>query len=665
MLQSVPKIVVERVKKLRDAIHHHRYLYHVEDRSEISPEALDSLKMELVRLEEEYPSLVTPDSPTQRVAGKPLPGFKKVRHQVPQWSFNDAFTEEDVRAFDERVKRFLKTDRKIAYTAELKIDGLKVVLTYTKGILQTAATRGDGKVGEDITHNVRTIESVPLVLQEPVDVIVEGEVWLSEKELERINTERKKIGEATFANPRNAAAGSIRQLDPTISASRKLDVFIYDLAEGKEKPNTQAEELQYLKKLGFKVNPHWKLCGTIDEAIAYWKAFEKKGKTYGYWIDGVVLKVNETKLQEEIGYTGKAPRFAIAVKFAPEQATTVVEDIALQVGRTGVVTPVAHLTPVFVGGSTVSRATLHNEDQIKRLDVRVGDTVVLQKAGDVIPEIVKVLPELRPKNSKPYQFPKRVEGCGGDGAIERVPGMAAYRCVDKKSAIMERRKLYHFASKHALDIEGLGPKNIDLLLDHELITAPEDIFSLEEGDLDGLPRFAEVSAKKLIANIKKARHTTLSRLLVGLSIDHVGEEMALLFAQYFKTMDRLMYAEKEELESIEGVGPIVALSVCSWFRDSLHKKRIEKLKKYITFMPEEATGAGPLKGLSFVVTGTLERMGRDEAKAAIRKRGGAVSESVSKKTSYVVVGSNPGSKYDTAKKLGVPVLTEDAFLKMI
>ncbi len=416
-MSAIPKDVQARYDKLKTSINRYRTLYHVYDKEEISQEALDSLKHELGEIEKRYPSVVAPDSPSQRVAGAPLPGFKKVRHKVAQWSFNDIFSPEEAREWDSRMKRLLKAERLDAspsYVCELKIDGLKVVLEYEKGLLKTAATRGDGLVGEDVTHNVRTIESVPLALAQPVDIIVEGEVWMGTKSLEALNRTREKTGEPPFANPRNAAAGAVRQLDPRIAASRNLDVFIYDVAQtsGEVSP-TQDEELHYLRELGFKVNPHHRLAKNIEEAIDFWEEWKAKGRNQEYWVDGTVIKVNEKRLQEALGYTGKAPRFAAAFKFPAEQVTTVVEDIVLQVGRTGVLTPVAHLKPVAVAGTVVSRATLHNEDEIKRLDVRLGDTVILQKAGDVIPDIVQVLPELRPKTSRPYRWPSSVPECGG------------------------------------------------------------------------------------------------------------------------------------------------------------------------------------------------------------------------------------------------------------
>ena len=486
----IPKAARERYEKLKGAVEYHRHLYYALEAPEISDSAYDELEDELGRLEAKHPELRSPDSPTERVGGEVQAVFKKVRHQVAQWSFNDAFSEQDIRDFDIRVKRTLNVES-VSYVCELKIDGLKVVLTYKKGELVVAATRGDGALGEDVTHNVRTIQSVPLTLARPVDVVVEGEVWMSEAALEKTNTERNARGETLFANPRNAAAGSLRQLDPKVAAQRGLDYFAYDVAQSSEPlPSTQKEELEYLQKLGFPVNPHYKKAASVEEIIAYWKAWQSKNKSQGYWIDGVVVKVDDRTLQARLGYTGKAPRFAIAFKFPAEQVTTVVEAIVLQVGRTGVLTPVAHLRPVLVAGSVVSRATLHNEDEIKRLDVREGDTVILQKAGDVIPDIVRVLEDLRPKHSKPYQWPTRVMECGGDGAIERVPGQAAWRCVYKNSFAQLRRKFRHFASKGALNIEGLGPSTVDALLEANVVQHVDDFFTLKEGDLLTLEGFA-------------------------------------------------------------------------------------------------------------------------------------------------------------------------------
>lgn len=666
-MDPIPNTVKERYVKLKNSINRYRVLYHVYDTEEISQAALDSLKHELSELEAQYPTLVTPDSPSQRVAGAPLPGFKKVKHKVAQWSFNDAFSADDMREFDARVTRMLE-GKKPTYLCELKIDGLKVVLEYEKGILVTAATRGDGAVGEDVTHNIRTIESVPLSLERPINCIVEGEVWLPASELERINKRRVKDEEAPFANPRNAAAGSIRQLDPKIAAARKLEVFVYDVASTAEEfPKTQSEELIYLRELGFKVNTHNAVCTTIEDVIRFWEKWKERGRKQDYWVDGIVVKVNEKDFQERLGYTGKAPRFAIAYKFPAEQVTTTVENIVLQVGRTGVLTPVAHLQPVSVAGTTVSRATLHNEDEIRRLDVRIGDTVVLQKAGDVIPDIVQVVKELRTKNARAYVWPKKVPECGGDGSIERIPGEVAWRCVNTESFAVIRRRFHNFVGKSALDIEGLGKRTVDLLLEKGLVQHYDELFTLTEGDLLPLPGFAEVSAQKTYEAIQKSRiRVPLSRLLIGLSIPHVGEETAILLAREFKTIDELAKQPAERLSAINGIGEVVGEAIVEWFRLERHQTLVERLKKVLHIVSEKESGhAKVLAGKTFVLTGGLSSMTRDEAKEKIRALGGDVSSSVSKKTSFVVAGDEAGSKLDKAQELGVKVLTEEEFVRML
>ncbi|MCK5096207.1 MAG: NAD-dependent DNA ligase LigA [Candidatus Pacebacteria bacterium] len=674
-MQKDLKVATERVKKLRATINHHRYLYHVLDRQEISDEALDSLKHELFLIEERYPELVTPDSPTQRVAGNPLPEFKKIAHEIRQWSFNDAFSEDEIREFDARIKRMLgkvlgssvpKLNIKPTYTCELKIDGLKIVFTYEKGFLKTAATRGNGKVGEDVTMNIRTIESVPLRLKKDIDVIVEGEVWLSKSEFERINKERTRKGEPLFANPRNVAAGSIRQLDPKVVAERNLDNFIYDIAKADVViPDTQFEELEMAQELGFKVNRHVALCNTIEDVILFWKKWRKKAEKEDYWVDGVVIKVNEKEYQDALGFTGKAPRFAIAFKFPAEQVTTVVEDIVLQVGRTGVVTPVAHLTPVSVAGSTVSRATLHNEDEIERLDVRIGDTVILQKAGDVIPDIVSVLKDMRTGKEKKFHFPKYVEDC--EGAIERIPGEVAYRCVNRNSFVQKRRKFHHFVSKHAFDIDGMGPKVVDALLENQLIAGFDDIFTLEKGDIMALPRFAEKSVDNLLEAVNKSRKITLPRFLVALSVDHVGEETTILFANKFKSLDAITNATQKELEAVYGVGEVVAQSLYLWFRVKQHADLVKRLLEHVEILPyhKPTSQNTAVLGKVFVLTGIMKTLGRDEAKKKLQVLGGKVSNSVSAKTDFVVAGENPGSKYDKAVKLGINILDEKAFLQIV
>jgi DNA ligase (NAD+) len=669
-----------RVKKLKAAIERHRYNYHVLDKEEISAEALDSLKRELFEIEKEHPELISKDSPSNRIAGEPLKQFEKVEHKVSQWSYNDAFTEEDIRDFDQRVKRFIKDaygevgTKKVpnpTYVCELKIDGLKVVLEYIKGELVTAATRGDGKVGENVTFNVRTIESVPLVLNRPESIIVEGEVWMSKKNFENLNKEQERLGLPLYANPRNVSAGSIRQLDPKVAASRKLDMFVYDIAQHDThtKMSLQSEELNFLKELGFKVNKHAKVCNTIEEVISFWNVWRSNSKKQDYLIDGVVVKVNEIKYQSALGYTGKAPRFGIAFKFPAEQVTTIVEDIKLQVGRTGVITPVAHLRPVEVAGSTVSRATLHNEDEIKRLDVRIGDTVILQKAGDVIPDIVKVLTELRPQKSKPYTFPTHVEDCGGDGSIERIPGQAAFRCVFRNGAAEHRRKLYHFVSKKCFDIDGLGPKQIDAFLEHSLISTYDDIFTLKKGDLVDLPRFGEKSVDNILSAIEKAKTVTLPRFIFSLSIDHVGEETAEDISEHFGSLENIIESIKNpsSLTAINGVGEVVAESIIKWFSNKDHLDLVDRILNYVTVLDfkKSVKDNNMFSGKVFVLTGTMEAMGRDDAKKKIKELGGDVTSSVSKNTDYVVVGEEAGSKLDKARELGIKVIEEEEFLRMI
>lgn len=661
----------KRLAKLRETIDHHRYLYHVLDRPEISDAALDSLKRELVAIETEFPDLITPDSPSQRVSGEPLPFFEKVPHKVAQWSFNDIFNEKELFEFDARVKRFLEKSfghkPDVQYTCELKIDGLKVVLEYEKGLLATAATRGDGKIGENVTENIKTIESVPLRLKSDEDLIVEGEVYLSKKEFSKINQKLIKSGEEPYANPRNLAAGTIRQLDSKIVAERNLSTFIYDLAKSNHEVHTQYEELEFLQKMGFKVNQNFALCKNIEEVLAYWKKWQIKKDKQDYLIDGIVIKVNEKKYQDAMGYTGKAPRFAIALKFPAEQVTTVIEDIAFQVGRTGVITPVAHLRPVEVAGSTVSRATLHNEDEINRLDVRIGDTVILQKAGDVIPQIVEVLKDLRPANTKPFKFPKKVAECGGDGSIERIPGQAAYRCVNKNSFEMQKRKLHYFVSKKAFDIDHCGPKVIDQLFEENLISSPVDIFTLEKGDLLSLERFAEKSADNLISAINDAREITLPRFLTALSIDNVGEETAVLLANHFGSLKKIQDASQADLDNINGIGDIVSHSIYDWFNNEKNQELVNQLLKQIKIVENKSTKKVNKKiaGKIFVVTGTLKKYGRDEVKELIRQNGGDVSSSVSQKTDFVLAGQNPGSKLDKANDLGVTVIDEADFEDLI
>lgn len=668
---TVSKEIRERVKKLRLEVARYRTLQHGKDESPISPEALDSLKRELAELERTYPDLVTPDSPTQVIAGTVLPSLKKIRHAVPQWSLDDAFDEEDMRLFDERVRRALaKTthaDSVLTYAGELKIDGLHIVLTYRAGELTTAATRGDGVIGEDVTHNIKTIHSVPVTLARPVDLVVEGEVYMSRKGFVALNKEQEKQGKPLFANPRNAAAGSIRQLDSAISAKRPLGVFVYDVNQSSEQiPETQTGELQYLKELGLPINPNFTEAKKVQDIQLYWDTWQKKREKEDYLFDGIVVKVNERVLQETLGYTGKGPRYAIAYKFPAEQVTTVVEDISLQVGRTGKLTPVAHLRPVSVAGTTVARATLHNEDFITEKDIRIGDTVILQKAGDIIPEIVQVLIEFRTGKEKKWAFPKKTPLCGGDGATERIPGESAHRCVVRGSFGEQSRKLAHFAGKSALDIEDLGKKTVPLLMEHELVGEFDDFFELTRDELLALPGFKEKSADNLLRAIEKAKKVSLDRLLVGLSIAHVGEETAFILAQEFGTLSALEKASREELSKIKGIGGILAEAVVLWFADTENKKSIARLKQHLQIQSvAKAPVTGPFAGKTVVVTGTLPTLSREEAEAYIRTAGGTPGSSVSKKTAFVLAGENAGSKLQKANELGVPILTESEFKKRL
>ena len=669
----------KRLEKLREAIEKYRYSYHVQDISLISEEALDSLKKELTDIEKEFPQLITPDSPSQRVAGAPLPGFKKIRHSVSQWSLNDAFSEEDMRDFDTRVRKMLRengfdTNQKetqMTYTCELKIDGLKIVFNYENGKLKTAATRGDGVVGEDVTENVKTIESVPLTLREPLTLVVEGEAYMPKSQFEKLNKLQKKKGEELYMNPRNITAGTIRQLDPRIVSERKLSTFIYDISsEGNFIPPRQDLELKKLQELGFRINPNFKSCKTIDEVIEYWKIWKDKKDKEDYLIDGVVIKVNEREYQDALGYTGKAPRWGIAFKFPAEQVTTVVTDIAMQVGRTGVVTPVAHLKPVLVYGSMVSRATLHNIDEIRRLDVRIGDTVILQKAGDVIPDIVKVLTEFRTKKEKVFHMPSTCPECdtklvkkeiGTKGTEES----AALYCANPRCPAKDRRALYYFTSKAALDIEHLGPKNLDALLDAGLIASRADIFTLKKGDLLELPRFGEKSVDNLLEAIDKKRTCTLDKFIVSLSIGDVGEETARDLAVHFGNFSNFQNATQEQFESIDGVGPRVSKSLVNWFADKHNQKIVKDLLEQIKVESIKKKTNQKFTGLVFVLTGTMPNLAREEAKAKILDLGGKVASSVSKNTNYVVAGENPGSKYDDAKKLDIKIINEKEFLNLV
>lgn len=664
----------QRLQQLRKTIKYHRQKYYTDDTPEISDQAYDALLSELEQIELKIEGTISPE--TTAIGGPINEAFTKVTHTVRQWSFDNVFSEAELREWDARLKRLItEADQKVtalAYVAEHKIDGLKLVVEYEEGVLVRASTRGNGVIGENVTHTARTIALLPQTLTKPIDLICVGEVWLSQTEFVRINKERKEVGDPLFANPRNVAAGTLRQLDPAVAAGRNLSLTVYDidLLDANETdvitPSSQWEELQLLKELGLPTNEHSVLCKTIDDVQKYYQQWTEKRGDQEYGIDGVVMKVNEVSLQRLLGYTAKSPRFGMAYKFPAEEATTVVEDIVLQVGRTGVITPVAYLRPVFIDGSTVSRATLHNEDNIARLDVRVGDTVVLRKAGDIIPEILSVMSSLRPQKTKPFHFPSTVSECGGDGAIERIPGEAAYRCVSNDSGALHRQRLYYFVSKGALNVDGVGPRLIDAFIDNGLIATCADLFTLDEGDLKDLPGFKEKAASNVIASLEAARIVPLYRLLIGLSIENIGEETARLIADTFGSLEIIRGASVEEVASIHGVGDTVAESLVGWFADKSNQTLLTNLLPHLQIEnPSSQSQTDVFVGQTFVLTGTLKQMTRDEAKDIIRKNGGSVSSSVSKKTAYVLVGSEPGSKASDASRLKVPVLSEEAFLKLV
>jgi len=680
---SDKKDVKKRVERLREQIDDLRYRYHVLNDPEVTDKMYEGLMDELRKLEEAHPEFLSSDSPTQRIAGKPLSKFEKVRHEVVQWSFHDAFIAQDVEEWETRIlkmlqKKFGSRPRDISYTCELKIDGLHIVLTYEKGKLKTAATRGDGTIGEDVTQNVRTIESVPLSLKEPVSIVAEGEVWMKSSMLEAINKVRKKKNEPLFANPRNAAAGTIRQLDSRIVAERKLVLTAYDISKVKEGSaalleavETQEGELKTLARLGFLTDKHWSVCKTLKDIEAFYDKWHAAHEKEEFWIDGIVIKVNQKKYQDALGYTGKAPRWAIAYKFPAEQGTTKIKDIYVQVGRTGALTPVALMEPVALAGTTVTHATLHNFDEINRLDARIGDTVVVEKAGDIIPKVVRVLPKMRIGKEKKVRAPRVCPMCRS--RVERRiiskkgEASAALFCTNPKCFAQELQGIIHFVSKKAFNIDGLGKKIVAQLVNEGLIKNPADIFTLKAGDLEPLERFAQKSAENLIRSIDRAKTISLGRFLFALGIPLVGEETAIRLAQHFGTLERVQKASMEALEEVPDVGEKVAQSMYAFLGKEETRELVDALRKNGVHIEKEKSTHVPQRfaGQTFVLTGTLSSMTRDEAKEKIRAFGGDVSGSVSKNTDYVVAGENPGSKFDNAKKLGVRILTEKEFLALL
>ena len=680
----------QRIEKLRKLIDWYRYSRHVLDKEQVSIDVEDSLKKELFDLEQKYPEFITPDSPTQRVGGKPLEKFEKVRHPKPMLSFNDAFSQKDMADWLERNSKLLTKDEisKIDYYCEPKLDGLAIELTYKEGILKIGSTRGDGIMGEDVTQNLKTIEAIPLKLREVEEVIKElgkeglkeiakniekkgikeivarGEAIITKKDFEKVNKEQIKLGQTPFANPRNLAAGSIRQLDPKITASRRLDSTAYDLITDLGQ-KTHGEEHKILKTLGFKTNNKYsRYCKHLNGVFESHDFWYKNREKLPYEIDGIVIQINDNKIFEKLGVVGKAPRGAIAYKFPLKQATTIVEDIKVQVGRTGAITPVAVLKPVEVGGVTISRATLHNEDEIKRLGVKIGDTVIVGRAGDVIPDVIKVLLEMRTGKEKEFKMPKNCPACGKK--LVKPVGEVLWRCRNPNCPARKREYFYHFVSGGAFDIVGLGPKIIDRLVDEGLISDPADLFLLKEEDISSLERFAEKSAQNLISAIQLKKKIPLARFIYALGVRNVGEETAQDLAQYFGSIEELKKASLEEFQKVMDIGPVVAKSIYDFFKDIRNLRFIEKLKKAgVEIIIEKIPRYQPLEGKTFVLTGTLETLTREEAKKKIRLLGGEISESVSQKTDYVVVGKEPGLKSQIAQKLGLKMLSEKEFLKML
>ncbi|MBW1978754.1 MAG: NAD-dependent DNA ligase LigA [Deltaproteobacteria bacterium] len=664
------KKIIERVKELRDKINYHNYRYYVLDSPEISDAEYDRLFDELSELEKKYPELITPDSPTQRVGPAPLEEFKTVRHTLAMLSLNKATSERELLDFHRRVQELSGiSENEIKYTAEPKFDGLAVEVIYHGGVLTTGATRGDGLVGEDVTLNLRTVKSIPLKLlgnEIPELIEVRGEVIMNKEDFARLNKEREKAGEPLFANPRNAAAGSVRQLDPRITSTRPLNMFAYGIGriEGKTLTN-HWETLLYLKKLGFRVSQYTELCTNIDQVRAYYKKILEIRNDLPYEIDGIVIKVNDFDLQHKLGELSRSPRWAVAWKFPPQQENTVVKDIIVSVGRTGALTPVAILEPVRVGGVEVSRATLHNEDEVKKKDIRIGDTVLVQRAGDVIPEVVKVIKSKRTGKEKVFTMPERCPVCGSK--VERLEGEAVHRCTGMACPAQIKENLAHFASKGAMDIDGLGFKFLEQLVDKRIIKDPADLYFLKNEDLMKMDRMGDKLAENLLNAIDKSRKPDLTSLIYALGIRNVGYHLAGVLAKNFKSIDNLAGQSVEDLKRIHEIGPIVAESIYNFFHNPKNLKILEKLKKGGVKFPVEEEGPEqkPLSGQTFVLTGSLESFTRDEARRIIESMGGRVSSSVSKNTDFVVVGKDPGSKYDRAMSLGIKTLNEDEFKKMV
>jgi len=671
MAKAAPAVVKKEIEDLREKIRYHEYRYYVLDDPEISDAAYDRLMNRLKDLEAALPELVTPDSPTVRVGGAPREGFQTVRHARPMLSLDNAFSYDALRDFDRRVRE-ASGRQKIEYVAEHKFDGLSISLQYEDGILSRGVTRGDGTTGEDVTPNVKTIRSIPLRIDTAVlkkaklspDFEVRGEVLMTRKAFEALNRQQEQSGGKIFVNARNSAAGAVRVLDPSITAARRLDFFAYYLlVDGKVPLAKHSESLGVLKQLRFRASDDWKLCDGIDEVIAYCDEWDTKREKLPYEIDGVVIKVNSTAIQNELGYTAKAPRWAIAYKYPARQETTVVTDIIVQVGRTGALTPVAVLEPVQVGGVTVSRSTLHNMDEIERLGLQIGDAVIIERAGEVIPHVVKVV---KPgKHRKPFRMPKHCPECGS--AIHKDEDGVAYRCVNASCPAKRKESLLHFAGRHAMNIDGLGEKIVDQLVDKGLVKDVADLYLLKLEDLAALDRMAEKSAQNLLDEIEASKKNNLARLIYALGIRFVGERTAQLLAEHFSSLEELAAAKEEQLVGVPEVGPKVAAAIVEFFSEPANRQLIKKLHKAGVHPTAEKREVKSQKfaGKTFVFTGSLSNRSREEAGELVQQHGGKVAGSVSKKTDYVVVGADPGSKYDKAKELGVTILTEAEFERFV
>jgi DNA ligase (NAD+) len=671
MAKAAPASVKKEIEGLREKLRHHEYRYYVLDDPEISDAAYDKLMQKLQALEAAYPELVTPESPTVRVGGTPREGFQTVQHARAMLSLDNAFSYDALRDFDRRVREGIGKE-KIEYIAEHKFDGLSISLQYAGGKLVRGVTRGDGTTGEDVTPNVKTIRSIPLQMDAaalkkaklPPDFEVRGEVLMTRKAFEALNRQQELTGGKIFVNARNSAAGAVRVLDPSITAARRLDFFAYYLfVDGKVPFPKHSDSLGALKQLRFHASDDWKLCNGIDAVIAYCDDWDSKREKLPYEIDGVVIKVNSTGIQNELGFTSKAPRWAIAYKYPARQETTVVNDIIVQVGRTGALTPVAVLEPVQVGGVTVSRSTLHNMDEVERLGVQIGDTVLIERAGEVIPHVLKVV---KPgKNRKPFRMPKHCPEC--NSAIHHVEGEVAYRCVNAACPAKRRESILHYASRHAMNIDGLGDKIVDQLVDKGLVKDVADLYALKEDDVAALDRMAEKSAQNLLEEIEGSKKNSLARLIYALGIFSVGERTGQLLAEHFSSLEELAAAKEEQLEAVHEVGPKVAASIVEFFSEPANRQLIKRLHKAGVHPTAEKreVKSQKLAGKSFVFTGGLANRSREEAGELVQQHGGKVSGSVSKKTDYVVVGTDPGSKYRKAKELGVTILTESEFEKLL